>query len=53
MDATSGAYTYNNNFAPMDKQGTDSFVRSSGRFLSELIKNKSGDTIGIVFTQTK
>jgi hypothetical protein len=52
MDST-GVYTYNNNFAPMDKQGTDTFVRSSGRFQSELIRNDSGDIIGVYFKQTK
>lgn len=50
---TDGAYVYNVNYTPLDKTSTDSYVRSSGRFMSNLIKNDSGDNIGVFFYQTK
>lgn len=53
IDASTGKYEYNTNYAPLDKTSTDSFVRSSGRFMSYLIKNDSGENIGIFFQQTK
>ena len=51
--SASGEYEYNTNYTPLDKTSTDSFVRSSGRFMSYLIKNDSGENIGIFFQQTK
>lgn len=48
-----GSYKYNTNYAPVDKTSTTYFVRTSGRFMSYLIKNDSGQNIGIFFTQTK
>lgn len=48
-----GEYEYNTNYAPLDKTSTTSFVRSSGRFMSYLIKNDSGENIGVFFQQTK
>lgn len=53
VDSTTGAYKYNTNYAPLDKTSTTYFVRTSGRFMSYLIKNDSGQNIGIFFTQTK
>ena len=53
ITAATGAYVYNNNYAPMDKTSTTYFVRSSGRFMSYLIKSDAGENIGVAFVQTK
>jgi len=53
VDGTTGAYTYNNNFSPVDKTSSTYFVRSSGRFMSYLIKSDAGENIGVAFVQTK
>lgn len=51
--AADGSYEYNNNLSPLSAKSTTYYVRSSGRFMSELIKNDSGDNIGVYFYQTK
>ena len=53
VDGTTGAYTYNNNFSPVDKTSSTYFVRSSGRFMSYLIKSDAGENIGVAFVQIK
>lgn len=53
VDGATGAYTYNNNFSPVDKTSSTYFVRSSGRFMSYLIKSDAGENIGVAFVQTK
>lgn len=53
VDGETGAYTYNNNFYPVDKTSSTYFVRSSGRFMSYLIKSVAGENIGVAFVQTK
>lgn len=53
VDGTTGEYTYNNNFSPVDKTSSTYFVRSSGRFMSYLIKSDAGENIGVAFVQTK
>lgn len=50
---TDGSYSYNNNLTPLNTKSTTYYVRSSGRFMSNLIKNDSGDNIGVYFQQTK
>lgn len=50
---TDGAYNINANYVPLEKKSTKYFVRTSGRFLSELVFDNTGAKIGILFTQTK
>lgn len=52
-DATTGGVAYNTNIRPMEAVGTEAYVRDTGRFRAELIKDTSGTKIGVVFTQTK
>jgi hypothetical protein len=49
---SSGALAYNMNFRPINVSGTPEFVRKSAKFLAELIKDTTGTTVGILFTQT-
>lgn len=51
--ATDGSYNINANYVPLEKKSTKYFVRTSGRFLSELVFDNTGAKIGILFTQTK
>lgn len=54
LDITAdGAYNINANYVPLEKKSTKYFVRTSGRFLSELVFDSTGAKIGILFTQTK
>ena len=47
----SGSTEFNMNIRPTEASGRRTYVRDSGKFFSELIKDKTGDTIGAVFTQ--
>lgn len=51
--AADGTYSINANYVPLEKKSTKYFVRTSGRFLSELVFDNTGAKIGILFTQTK
>ena len=51
VDTNSGALTYNMNTRPMDRTGADTFVRTSAKYMAELIKDSTGTTVGICFTQ--
>lgn len=46
-----GAYDMNMNTRPCKTQGTEAYIRSSAKFLAELIHDTTGDTVGIVFVQ--
>lgn len=48
----SGSPEYNMNVKPMSVTGKKTYVRSSGKFLSELIKDPTGTKIGACFVQT-
>ena len=48
---SNGAVQYNWNTRPTSRSGSDTYVRSSAKFMSELIKDDTGTTIGICFTQ--
>lgn len=47
----SGAYVYNMNLKPCNGSGTSSFIRSSAKYLAELIKDDTETVVGICFTQ--
>lgn len=47
-----GAVFYNMNIKPMSRTGSEPFVRDSAKFMAELIKDTTGTTVGICFTQT-
>ncbi len=49
--STSGTLTFNMNYKPLTKTATNTFVRPTGLFLAELIKDSTGTIIGICFTQ--
>lgn len=51
LDVSKGSYAYNLNIKPTKTSGTSTYIRSSAKFMSELIHDSTGDTIGIVFTQ--
>lgn len=46
-----GHSKFNVNIKPMSALGTRAYVRETGKYLAELIKNPAGDKIGVVFTQ--
>lgn len=48
----SGSVEYNMNVRPMSVTGKRTYVRSSAKFLSELIKDPTGTKIGACFVQT-
>lgn len=48
-----GAYEYNLNTKVCNTSGTSSYVRTSAKFMAELIKDDSDMTVGISFTQQK
>jgi hypothetical protein len=47
-----GAVAYNMNTRPLNVSGTPEFVRKSAKFLAELIRDTTGTTVGIMFTQS-
>ena len=49
--SNSGTLEYNMNVKPMSASGQKSFIRSSAKFLAEIIKDTTGTKIGVVFTQ--
>ena len=51
IDMSTGAPQYNMNVRPMSVTGTRCFVRSSAKFLAELIKDPTGTKVGVCFTQ--
>ena len=51
MVAENGQYVMNMNTRPCKTQGTEAYVRSSAKFLAELIHDSTGDTVGVVFVQ--
>lgn len=46
-----GVVQYYLNIKPISAQGNDQFILESAHFRAELIKNKTGTVVGIVFTQ--
>lgn len=46
-----GGIKFNLNVRPTSITGGQAFVRSSAKFIAELIKDNTGTTVGIVFTQ--
>lgn len=46
-----GVVEYNMNTKPISVTGKRTYVRSSARFMSELIKDPTGTKIGVMFTQ--
>lgn len=46
-----GTMTYNMNYLPAKKSGTDAFIRPTAKFLAEIIKDTTGTIVGICFTQ--
>lgn len=46
-----GTVIYNTNYIPMTRSGSCTFVRSTAKFLAELIKDNTGTIVGISFTQ--
>lgn len=50
LDTTSGI-KYNMIYTPMTESGTDTFVRPTAKFLAELIKDTTGQIVGVCFTQ--
>lgn len=51
LDVSKGSYAYNLNIKPTRTSGTSTYIRSSAKFMAELIHDSTGDTVGIVFTQ--
>lgn len=47
----SGVVEYNMNTKPISVTGKKTYVRSSAKFMAELIKDPTGTKIGVVFTQ--
>ena len=46
-----GNYQFNWNVRPCGQSGTDTYVRSSGKFFAQLIKDSTDTIVGIVFRQ--
>ena len=46
-----GAYKFNWNVRPCGQSGTDTYVRSSGKFFAQLIKDSTDTIVGVVFRQ--
>jgi len=46
-----GSVQYNMNVRPLSVTGTKTFVRSSAKFIAELIKDTTGTKIGVCFVQ--
>lgn len=51
LKVTDGTYHMNMNLKPCKAPGTTAYVRSSAKFMAELIHDSTGDTVGISFTQ--
>ncbi len=51
LDMSSGANEYNMNVRPLSVTGVRTYVRSSAKFLAELIKDPTGTKIGVCFSQ--
>lgn len=51
LNTSTNAVQYNMNVRPMTRSGSEPFVRSSAKFLAELIKDSTGTTVGVCFTQ--
>lgn len=51
LDATDGVYMYNLNLKPCRTSGCATYVRTSAKYLAELIRDETGDAVGICFTQ--
>lgn len=49
--AADGTMKFNMVYLPLTKSGTDTFVRPTGKFLAELIKDSTGTIVGVCFTQ--
>lgn len=46
-----GTVSYNTNVKPLSQTATKTFVRSSAKFLAEIIKDNTGTKVGVKFTQ--
>lgn len=51
-NVTSGAIQYYNQVSNMRKQGNAEFIPTGAKYMSTLIKDSTGSTIGVVFVQT-
>lgn len=51
LASASGSYVYNLNTKPCNTSGTSSYVRSTAKFLAEIIEDDTGTKVGICFTQ--
>jgi hypothetical protein len=48
---SAGVMKFNHVILPLTKTGTETYVRPTAKFLSELIKDETGTIVGICFTQ--
>ena len=51
LDVSTGAFQYNLNTKPTTSSGSCTYIRSSAKYLSELIKDSTDTTVGISFKQ--
>lgn len=51
IDTSSSSMTFNMNYLPASKAGSDTFIRPTAKFLGELIKDSTDAIVGICFTQ--
>jgi hypothetical protein len=49
--AANGNMDFNSIYLPLTRSGTDTFVRPTAKFLSQLIKDSTGTIVGVCFTQ--
>lgn len=49
--SAAGTMTWNMNYLPTQKSGTAPYIRPTGKFLAELIKDNTGTIVGVCFTQ--
>ena len=51
LDVTTGSFQYNLNTKPTTTSGSCTYIRSSAKYLAELIKDSTDTTVGISFIQ--
>lgn len=51
LDVTTGSFQYNLNTKPTTTSGSCTYIRSSAKYLAELIKDSTDTTVGVSFIQ--